>query len=171
MNLLRLLSRVVSGAHAPHGGPSRWEDGDTVDSRSQAPRHRQPLSHCQLITMARLRDSEYRRAAKATLPQISPHNFQGHTACQSRNNIHPVFLQPKPPGPEIRDAPSRDMVPGTRLPGNSRCCTGLKADAVLRPLQGPAGSRKHLSRPQEVLPLTVSANGEEDLKESVTPPG
>ena len=94
-----------------------------------------------------------------------------HTGCQSPYNTHHVFLQPKAPRPEIRDAPSWDIVPGTRLPSDSRCCTGLKADAVLYPPQYPAGKSKHLPRLQEVLPLTISANGEEDLKESVTPPG
>lgn len=106
----------------------RWRH---CGQRARAPRHRQPLSHCQLITMARLRDSEYRRAASNVAPQISPHNFQGHTACQSRNNIHTLCsCSQNPQAPEIRDAPSWTWSLARALPGNSRCCTGLKADAV-----------------------------------------
>ena len=108
---------------------------------------------------------------KHCCPSYHHRTSQEHAGCQSPYNAHPVFLQPKTLRPEIRDAPSWDIVPGTRLPSDSRCCAGLKAHAVLCPLQYPAGKSKHLPHLQEVLPLTVSANGKEDLKESVTPPG
>ena len=121
--------------------------------------------------IAHLRDSEYLRAAKALLTQLSPQNFPGA-------HWLPEPAQPTPCVPATKNTTPRNQRrtflghrPWHTPPSDSRCCAGLKAHAVLCPLQYPAGKSKHLPHLQEVLPLTVSANGKEDLKESVTPPG
>lgn len=71
-NLLRLLSRVVSGAHAPHGvdhPDGKMETLWTVGARLH---DRQPLSHCQLISNehAPARDSEYRQGCQSTVALV-----------------------------------------------------------------------------------------------------
>lgn len=67
---------------------------------------------------------------KQRCPRYHHITSRGTLPARARTTYTLCSCSQNPQAPEIRDAPSRDMVPGTRLPGNSRCCTGLKADAV-----------------------------------------
>lgn len=176
MGKIKKLWTVGSGYYPERGGPSGFRKMEKLwaaGARLHGIGSLFPVANSSPIT--RLRDSDTAGLPKHRCPVIITELPGAHrlpelaqpTSCVPANkNTRPGNQRRTFPW-AVRD----DSLPGTRLHRNSRCCTGLKADAVHRPLQDPAGESKHLSRLQEVLPLTVSANAEEDVKESVTPPG